>query len=149
MNETTAAVDQVPGLVPIPANQLVQSRPHWDFGITAAVVAAIVTAVASAVAAGIAISQTAAVASTVDSLARQVATAVDTQYSLNERIHQGILQLNLQPALLQEQLDFLWDFHMVSCSPSSCPSVIFCVMPRPVKNFTATVSQLNSYLKGP
>ena len=106
-----------------------------------AVVAAIVTAVVPATATRIAISQTAAVASTVDSLARQVATAVDTQYSLNERIHQGILQLNLQTALLQEQLDFLWDLHIVSCSPSFHH---ICATPRPVKNLSATVSQLNS-----
>ncbi|KAM7338223.1 hypothetical protein ACRRTK_001707 [Alexandromys fortis] len=90
-----AVVVQVPGLVPIPVNQLVLSHPCQDFRITEA----IVSAAASTMAAKIAISRMATVASTVDSLARQVATALETQNSLNEHICQGIFQLNLQTAL--------------------------------------------------
>lgn len=100
-----------------------------------------VTAVASAVAAKIAISQTMTVASTADSLARQVATALETQNSLNEHICQGIFQLNIQTSLLQEQLDFLWDLHVVSFSPSFHH---ICAMPGPVRNLSATVSQVNA-----
>lgn len=100
-----------------------------------------ITAVASAVAVKIAINQTVTVASTVDSLARQVATALEIQNSLTEHICQGIFQLNLQTALLQEQLDFLWDLHVVSFSLSFHH---ICATPGPVRNLSATVSQVNT-----
>lgn len=80
-------------------DQLVLSRLHQDFEITALVMITIITSVASAEAAKLVISQSAAVASTADSLARQVVIALETQNSLN--VYQGILQLNLQTALLQ------------------------------------------------
>lgn len=103
-DDTVAVIVYVPGLVSMPVNithndQLVLSRLHQDFEITALVMITIVTSVASAAAAKIVISQSAAVASTADSLARQVAIALETQNSLN--VYKGILQLNLQTALLQ------------------------------------------------
>lgn len=91
-------------------------------GITAAVIAVITIPPTATAEASVATSQSAAVIGTMDTLSGEVAMALIVQNSVNTQIQLVILNLNQQTALLQEQLDFLWETHVISCSLLS-----FCV----------------------
>lgn len=90
------------------------------FGITVAVIAVITISPTATAVASVATSQSAA--GTMDTLSGEVAMALIVQNSVNTQIQLVILNLNQQTALLQEQLDFLWETHVISCSLLS-----FCV----------------------
>lgn len=123
-SEDSALVVWIPGIVPLPVshsgeNQLILTRHKRDFGIITAITTAIATAATAAAVSRIALSQSLPIvtASTVNKLSGEVAEALSTQNNLNAFIQLGILNLSQQTALLQEQLDFLWETHMASCSP--------------------------------
>jgi len=81
-------------------------RHKRDFGITVAVIAAITISVTAAAVAGVTISQSAAVVGTVDMLSAKVPMALTVQNSINIQIQLGILNLNQQTALLQNNCTF-------------------------------------------
>lgn len=86
------------------------------FGTTVAVIAVITISPTATAVASVATSQSAAVIGTMDMLSGEVAMALIVQNSINTQIQLVILNLNQQTALLQEQLDFLWETHVISCS---------------------------------
>lgn len=110
------------------------------------VIAAIAISATAASVASVAISQSAAVTGTVDMLSGKVATALTLQNSINNHIQLVILKLNHQTALLQEQLDFLYETYVISCS-TFYYSV--CVTPIKVLNSSKAVGDLNAYLARP
>lgn len=81
-----------------------------------AVIAVITISPTATAVASVATSQSAAVIGTMDMLSGEVAMALIVQNSVNTQIQLVILNLNQQTALLQEQLDFLWETHVISCS---------------------------------
>lgn len=84
------------------------------FGITVAVIAVITISLTATAVASVATSQSAAVTGAMDMLSGEVAMALIVQNSVNTQIQLVILNLNQQTALLQEQLDFLWETHVIS-----------------------------------
>ena len=86
---------------------------QWrDIGITTVVAIVAISAMAET-AARIAFSQTVQMAETVNQLAERVSNALDIQNDLNGHIQLGILTLNQQVALVQEQVDYLWTFQQL------------------------------------
>ena len=67
----------------------------------------------TATAAGLALSQTVQTAETVNQKAKIISNALDIQNDLNGHIQLGILTLNQQVALVQEQVDYLWTFQQL------------------------------------
>ena len=61
----------------------------------------------------VALSQTVQRTETVNQLAERVSNALDIQNYLNGHIQLGILTLNQQVALVQEQVDYLWTFQQL------------------------------------
>ena len=111
-DESTAALlVRVLALIPLPIEEgrsrteITLYQEKQDFGITAAMVAIIFISVTAATVAGLAMSQTSVVAETVDKLVGQVSEELQTQNGLNVQIKLGMLNLNQQVAVLQEQID--------------------------------------------
>ncbi|XP_060057300.1 uncharacterized protein LOC132541324 [Erinaceus europaeus] len=127
--EDSTMTVRIPAFLPIlltvikNREELVLYRQKRDFGITAAVVAIISACATAATVAGLALSQSSAAASTIDQLAERVSEGLQMQNTLNAQIHMGILNLNQQTALLQEQVDALWKMHDATCSHFSVPPV--------------------------
>ena len=80
------------------------SRKKRDIKITAAVVAVITVSAASVTVTGLAMAQMSLVADTVDRLTGKVSKVLQAQTALNSHIKFGLLNLNQQTALLQEQV---------------------------------------------
>ena len=68
-------------------------------------IAVITVSAATATVAGLTVAQTSLVVDSVDRLAGQVSKVLQTQNALNSHIKFGLLNLNQQTALLQEQVD--------------------------------------------
>ena len=104
-----------------------------------------VIVVPAAMVAGLATAQTSLVSDTMEKLARQVNDALQTQNVLDVHIKFGLLNLNQETALLEEQVD-VWLVQQMSCSHfyhSICAtSVNFA-------NASYVVKQLNGYLNSP
>ncbi|KAL6030444.1 hypothetical protein STEG23_025180 [Scotinomys teguina] len=83
-------------------------RPKRDFDIMAAIVAAIAVSATAATAVGITVSENVQTVTTVNKLAERVSSTVDLQNQINGPFHFGLLTLNEQMVLLQEQVDILW-----------------------------------------
>ena len=143
---------RIPALVPLvvedphDGRELILYRERRDFGITAAVIAAIAISATAATVAGITVSQSAATAETVNTLAARVTQALETQNTINSHIQLGMLNLNQQTALLQEQINVLWMVQQASCSHFYHSA---CVTLMEVKNMSFEVQRLNAYLRGP
>ncbi|XP_060046353.1 uncharacterized protein LOC132538136 [Erinaceus europaeus] len=143
---------RIPVFLPIPLTviknreELVLYRQKRDFGVTAEVVSIIAACATAATVAGLALSQSAAAASTIDQLAERVSEGLQKQNTLNAQIHMGILNLNQQTALLQEQVDALWKMHDATCSHFFRAT---CVTPLQVQNASEQLRVLNTYLRGP
>lgn len=148
--EDNALLIRIPAAMPMPVRDeervpVVLHQQRRDFGITTAMVAIIAISVTAATAAGIVLSQTVQMAETVNQLAEGVSNALDIQNDLNGHIQLGILTLNQQVALVQEQVDYLWTFQPLTCS--SFYHVI-CVTPGTVLHASATVMKLNRCMRG-
>ena len=106
----------LPGLV---SQERSGDHPSWTAArlwITAAIVAAIAVAATAAMLAGVAVSQTAVTAETVDQLSGRVSESLQARSALDSHMGLGLLNLNQQTALLQEQVDSLWLLQQVSCT---------------------------------
>ena len=68
-------------------------------------IAVITVSAATATVAGLTVAQTSLVVDSVDRLAGQISKVLQTQNALNSHIKFGLLNLNQQTALLQEQVD--------------------------------------------
>uniref|UniRef100_A0A8C8UJF9 Uncharacterized protein n=1 Tax=Peromyscus maniculatus bairdii TaxID=230844 RepID=A0A8C8UJF9_PERMB len=121
-------------------------RRRRDFGITAAIVAAVAASAVAATAAGLALSQTVQQVAIINILPERVAGALDIQQTLNGQLHFGILMLNQQAALLQEQIDMLWIHQHMLCAYGMSE---VCIIPHAAFNASAKVAELNAYLQGP
>uniref|UniRef100_A0A8C8UEE4 Retroviral envelope protein GP41-like domain-containing protein n=1 Tax=Peromyscus maniculatus bairdii TaxID=230844 RepID=A0A8C8UEE4_PERMB len=118
-------------------------RTRRDFGITAAIVAAVAASAVTATAAGLALSQTVQQAAVINTLSERVAGALDIQQTLNGQLHFGILMLNQQASLLQEQIDILWIRQHMLCAYGVSE---VCITPHAAFNASAKVAELNAYL---
>lgn len=120
-SSSAALLARVPVIIPLPVpEKAIQAemtlyQEKRDIGVTAAVVAVITVSAAAATVAGLAMAQTSLVVDTVDRLAGQVREVLQMQNALNSRIKFGLLNLNQQTALLQEQVDS-WVIQQMSCS---------------------------------
>ena len=65
---------------------------------------------------------------------------------MDSHIQLGMLNLNQQTALLQEQINVLWMVQQASCSHFFHSA---CVTLMKVKNMSFEVQRLNAYLRGP
>ena len=108
-DESTAALlVRVLALIPLPIEEgrsrteITLYQEKQDFGITAAMVAITAVSATAATVAGLAMSQTSVVA---ELLVGQVSEELQTQNGLNVQIKLGMLNLNQQVAVLQEQID--------------------------------------------
>ncbi|KAL6091519.1 hypothetical protein STEG23_015551 [Scotinomys teguina] len=72
-----------------------------------ATVAAITTSATAATAAGIAVSQNVHTVTTLNKLTERVSSGLDLQNQINGHLHFGLLTLNQQMVLVQEQVDTL------------------------------------------
>ena len=113
-----------------------------DSGETAAVVAVIAVSATAAMVAGLAIAQISLVSDTVDKLARQVNDVLQTQNALNAHIKFGLLNLNQETALLEEQVD-VWLVQQMSYSHFYHS---ICMKSVNIANASYVVKQLKGYL---
>ena len=90
----------------------------------------------TATAVRVALSQTVQMAETVNQLAERVSNALDIQNDLNGHIQLGILTLNQQVALVQEQVDYLWTFQQL---------IMLCVL---LMALYCMLLQLNRHMRG-
>ena len=91
-------------------------------------------------------SQNAATAETVNTLAARVTQALESQNTMDSHIQLGMLNLNQQTALLQEQINVLWMVQQASCSHFYHSASVTLME---VKNMFFEVQCLNAYLRGP
>ena len=68
-----------------------------------------------ATAVGVALSQTVQMVETVYQMAEKVSNALNIQNDFNGHIQLGILTLNQQVALVQEQADMRYSWHCIAC----------------------------------
>ncbi|XP_054552817.1 uncharacterized protein LOC129146044 [Talpa occidentalis] len=103
-------------------------------------------AAAAAVVGGLDLSNSVLNADIINLLSERASSAFLTQNSINNHLAVGLLQLNQQVSLIQEEIDLLPLTAHIPCMPTYA---FTCVTPAVVSNYSSQVHSLNDYLRGP
>lgn len=93
-------------------------RAKKDFGITAAVIMAITVAATSAAAAGTALALSVPTPQVLNNLTSSTGVVLSTQSAINQHLYRGIMLLNQQVDLLQEQMNIIPEVLTSTCVTS-------------------------------
>ncbi|XP_057355427.1 uncharacterized protein LOC130683210 [Manis pentadactyla] len=148
---TSALVARIPRWVPVPVdapNSMTLFREKRDFGITAAIVTIMSVAAVAATAAAIALDTSIKTATELNNLAESVSSALDRQSTLDGKLKGGIMVLNQQVDLVEEQIDVLWQLAQLGCEQKFRA---LCITSVQYENFTRAANlsrDLSRYLSG-
>ncbi|KAG3258783.1 hypothetical protein H1C71_028470, partial [Ictidomys tridecemlineatus] len=137
--EDSVVVVRVPSYLPLPVSidddnlPVLLQRNKRDLGITAAIVAAVAASAVATATAAAALATAVLTADAVNKLAGTAATAMETQTMMNQHLHRGIVLLNQQVDLLQDQVDILSQVLTHGCL---LPMDGLCITPLAFNNLT-------------
>ena len=109
-----------PRLVPVPVDtpsSLSLMRGKRDFGISAVIMGLNATeaVAASVMASALALSTSVQTVQTINELSAHVTSGLDLQATANSQIQGGLMLINQQIDLVQEQVDILWQMAQLGC----------------------------------
>ncbi|XP_032197625.1 uncharacterized protein LOC116590063 [Mustela erminea] len=153
---TPASLQQMhqPTFIPMPVSvnpndlPVLLSRHKRDFGITAAIIAAVAAPAAPATAAAVALTTSVQTASTLNNLTTGVAEALATQELINGHLQAGIMIVNQQVDLIQEQVDILQKLLTTGCIQSLSGLCITSVAYNDLSIATNLSKELSRHLNG-